>query len=156
MSNIDIVQSLDALARAIYNKNIQTMYPIGSIYMNKTDSTNPATLFGFGTWVAIEGRVVVGKAAAGTFATAGATGGAETVTLTTAQIPAHQHTMRAEFGAVASASFPPTNQTNMQMAGTSAGTRSPQTTPIDNGGGSGGAHNNLQPYVVAYMWERTA
>ena len=36
---------------------------------------------------------MVGKATSGTFATAGATGGAETVTLTSAQsgVPAHTH-----------------------------------------------------------------
>lgn len=36
-------------------------------------------------------RVPVGKAASGTFATLGSTGGAETVTLTTAQMPSHTH-----------------------------------------------------------------
>lgn len=39
----------------------------------------------------LKGRVPVGKAATGTFASLAATGGAETHTLTTAQIPSHQH-----------------------------------------------------------------
>src|SRR5680860_400650 len=29
---------------------MQSLNPIGTIYTNKTDATNPATLFGFGTW----------------------------------------------------------------------------------------------------------
>ena len=37
------------------------------------------------------GRVVAGKASSGTFGTLGSSGGAETVTLTSAQIPAHSH-----------------------------------------------------------------
>jgi hypothetical protein len=49
-----------------------TMYPIGSIYTS-TVSTNPGTLFGFGTWVAFgAGRVLLGN---GGGYTAGATGG---------------------------------------------------------------------------------
>jgi len=37
------------------------LYPIGSIYTNSSDSTNPATLLGFGTWTAFgAGRVMVG------------------------------------------------------------------------------------------------
>lgn len=39
------------------------------------------------------GRVTVAKAASGTFATIAATGGAETHTLTAAEIPAHTHTI---------------------------------------------------------------
>lgn len=39
----------------------------------------------------LKGRVPVGKAVTGTFANLAATGGAETHTLTTAQIPSHQH-----------------------------------------------------------------
>ena len=40
---------------------LAAIYPVGSIYTNATNSTNPGTLFGFGTWVAFgAGRVMVG------------------------------------------------------------------------------------------------
>jgi hypothetical protein len=38
---------------------LATLYPVGSIYINATSSTNPATLLGFGTWTAFgAGRVM--------------------------------------------------------------------------------------------------
>lgn len=126
---------------------LKKVYPIGSVYVNKTSSTNPATTFGFGTWVAIEGRVIVGKAASGTFVTAGATGGAETHTLTSAEMPSHTHT----------------NSQNVLLnaggaaVGYASGAFGLAFANVSNANtGGGGAHNNLQPYIVAYMWERTA
>ena len=50
----------------------------------------------------LRGDVVVGKAASGTFQTLGATGGTETVTLTSAQIPAHSHPNTLSSNVVAS------------------------------------------------------
>lgn len=41
------------------------------------------------------GRVLVGKSAAGTFSTLGSVGGAETVTLTSSEMPSHTHTQDA-------------------------------------------------------------
>ena len=38
----------------------QALYPVGSYYSNGAVSTNPATLLGFGTWVAVDGKVIVG------------------------------------------------------------------------------------------------
>ena len=39
---------------------LSAIYPVGSIYINATSSTNPATLLGFGTWTAFgAGRVIV-------------------------------------------------------------------------------------------------
>lgn len=62
-------------------------YPIGSIYMS-TNSTDPGTLFG-GTWQALnEGRVLIGASASHP---AGETGGEETHTLTTREMPSHSH-----------------------------------------------------------------
>ena len=63
------------------------IYPVGSIYMSVLN-TSPAVLFG-GTWEKIEGRFLIGTS---TGRAAGSTGGSETVTLTTEQIPSHTHT----------------------------------------------------------------
>jgi len=125
------------------------VYPVGSVYVNAEVATNPATLLGVGTWVAYgEGRVPVGKASSGTFDTLNATGGAETHTLSEAEMPSHSH----------SVTYPRQN---------TSGGGGPVHPCMDNGtggplaatvssAGSSAAHNNLQPYIVVYMWKRTA
>lgn len=127
-------------------------YPVGSIYMNATDSTNPATLLGFGTWSAFgAGRVPVGIDASQTeFDTAGETGGAKTHTLTTAEMPSHDHSIGGGQGQFVRGG------TGASPASISqSGSAFRVDNDMDNTGG-GGAHNNLQPYVVVYMWRRTA
>ena len=82
----------------------------------------------------------------------GETGGSESVTLTTAQLPAHGHAIQAAPGAStgtpgATASLAPTSNG-------SALYRAPDavylnTSPSDMGStGGGGAHNNLPPYLA--------
>ena len=120
------------------------VYPVGSIYTNMAVATNPASLLGMGTWVAFgEGRVLVGKASSGTFDTLVATGGAETHTLSTGELPAHTHTVDKYNASGGSGE-------GVQTAGNVTGTTTSNST------GGGGAHNNLQPYIVVYMWKRTA
>lgn len=67
-SGVTLLQALDGV------------YPIGSVYIS-TVSTNPATLFGVGTWAAFgAGRVLVGLNSGDTdFDAAEETGGAKTV-----------------------------------------------------------------------------
>ena len=83
-------------AIAKYAPMLDTMkkiYPVGSIYMS-TVSTNPATLFGFGTWEAMPaGRVLLaqGKSSWGTTYNAGSTGGEATHQLTVGEMPSHNH-----------------------------------------------------------------
>jgi len=69
---------------------LQLLYPIGSIYTNATNGSNPSTLFSFGTWVAFGGgQVPVGYLAADPlFGTAGNTGGAANSVVVT-----HNHTL---------------------------------------------------------------
>jgi hypothetical protein len=65
------------------------LFPVGSIYTNATNATNPGTLLGFGTWTAFgAGRVMVGfDAGNALFDTAEETGGSADATL-----PTHTHT----------------------------------------------------------------
>ena len=65
------------------------LFPVGSIYTNSIDSTNPATLLGFGTWTAFgAGRVPVGFDSGDTlFNAAEKTGGTKNATLVS-----HTHT----------------------------------------------------------------
>ena len=131
---------------------ISNAYPVGSIYMNCSNATNPGTLLGFGTWAAFgEGRVLIGiDSSDSDFDTAEETGGSKTHTLTEAQLPSHRHTIgsndsTAGFGGAAG------NQEFVQDAGTGIG--NPCNTSFT---GSGQAHTIVQPYIVVYMWKRTA
>ena len=131
---------------------IANAYPVGSIYMNCSNATNPGTLLGFGTWSAFgEGRVLIGiDSSDSDFDSAEETGGSKTHTLTEAQLPSHRHTVgsndsTAGFGGAAG------NQEFIQNAGSGIGT--PCNTSFT---GSGQAHTIVQPYIVVYMWKRTA
>jgi len=67
---------------------LNLVYPVGAIYMS-VNSTSPATLFG-GTWTQLKDRFLLG---AGDTYSNGSTGGAATVTLTTQNMPSHNHSL---------------------------------------------------------------
>lgn len=145
---------------------LQLLYPVGSIYTNAVNGTNPSSLFNFGTWVAFgAGRVAVGFNAANTlFDTAGETGGAydaivvsHTHTATTSTDPGHTHTFRLgdnnnDFAAPASAS----NGNVVGATGVTATAGAHSHTLTTASAGSSGTNANLQPYITVYMWKRTA
>jgi hypothetical protein len=132
---------------------LKKVYPVGSLYINASDATNPATLLGFGTWEAFgQGRVMVGKETSGTFATVGATGGAETVTLDLTMIPAHNHNISVLDGATDDYLAGSSEAYGMDENFNSAHTQRELTETV----GGGLAHNNLQPYIVVYMWKRAS
>lgn len=143
-------------------------YPVGSIYMNASDATNPATLLGFGTWVAFgAGKVPVGIDAGDTdFDTAEETGGAKTHTLIESELPIHHHLAAVNGGVAETGDVTANNaiseQATQQGSTYQSYTMRPGTaSTYGNVGrtsqvGNGDAHNNLQPYIVVYMWKRTA
>ena len=137
---------------------LAAIYPVGSIYTNATNATNPGTLLGFGTWTAFgAGRVMVGNG--GGFS-AGATGGsADAVVVShthtaTVTDPGHTH-QYTSYGSQAPQSgsstncltSPTTRTTDSAVTGISV---SNSTTGVS------GTNANLQPYIVVYMWQRTA
>jgi hypothetical protein len=69
---------------------LQAVYPVGSVYINATSVSSPATLFGFGTWAEIgAGRVLVGQNVGdASFDVLGETGGSKDATLVS-----HSHTV---------------------------------------------------------------
>jgi hypothetical protein len=142
--------------------SLATIYPIGSIYTS-TVSTNPNTLFGFGTWVAFgAGRVLLGDG--GGYA-AGATGGSadaitvsHTHTATTSSTDSgHTHGISPGAwtdggGKVEGNSFSFGGKVTATQSSTANITSSTSIAST----GSSGTGANLQPYVVVYMWNRTS
>ena len=123
-------------------------YPVGSVYTSVV-ATNPATLLGVGVWTAFgAGKVMLG---AGGGYTAGDTGGATTDShaLTTAEIPAHSHsiTQRGIQGA--------TYDFQEAITGQSGGTTITINT-ANTGGGAVHTHDIMQPYIVVYIWKRAS
>lgn len=144
---------------------LQTIYPVGSIYINGSVSTNPSSLFGFGTWTAFgTGKVLVGlNGADSSFDVLGETGGSKdsvvvshTHTGTTGgQSASHTHSQDG----VGSSTTPggqyglPIPSGTSQTGATSNDHSHSFTT---NAAGVSGTNANLQPYVVVNMWLRTA
>lgn len=124
--------------------------PVGTIREFNV-STNPATLLGFGTWSAYgTGRVTVAIDAGQTeFDTNGETGGEKTHTLTSTEMPVHTHQEIVYNGGIgAGGRYIGADPEGLNITGDSG-------VATGNAGG-GGAHNNLQPYIVVYRWVRTA
>ena len=158
---------------AFVNAAIVAAYPVGSIYMS-TVSTNPATLFGFGTWVTYgSGRVLISQD--GTY-TAGSTGGSATTTLIEANLPSHSHSAsssssvsdpghRHQIGgrdSTANEGGDPNSEfvrdypsvANPYSSTVTTGITVSTSTSIGNTG-YGTAFSNLPPYIAVYMWNRT-
>jgi uncharacterized protein (UPF0333 family) len=143
------------------------LFPVGSIYTNATDATNPGTLLGFGTWTAFgAGRVMVGFDAGNVlFDAAEETGGsADAITVShthtatsTVTDPGHVHALNGagQVGARGGneqplgPSIPSGYNTISAVTGITVATTNAST-------GSSGTNANYQPYITVYMWKRTA
>lgn len=153
INNEDLIMIVQGQAnkKAAAQLLLDICHPIGSLYWS-TVSTSPATLFG-GTWTQIKDQFIL---AAGDTYTAGNTGGEATHTLTTTELPAHSHTARIAVaaGTAGSSSYYFNHSGSTGSAVTDNSVWSSSIKTLDTG--SGNAHNNMPPYLVAYCWKRTA
>lgn len=154
---------------------LQAVYPVGSIYTNAGVTTNPATLLGFGTWVAFgAGRVMVGlNGSDALFDALEETGGSKD-----AIVVSHSHGFSGSISGTTNEAGLHNHSTN--ISGTASGEGNPATTNAGpgtittsnagqhshsfsasysgttNAEGSGATNANLQPYITVAMWKRTA
>lgn len=172
--NAEITISLEQL-NDIIDKKIKeskkedklNAYPIGTIYIS-SDATDPSELFG-GTWEKYgQGRTLIGEGTSDKTFTAGETGGESVHTLTVEEMPSHSHNIRISapslfsegtivnglywrIGGIKSNGWHDFDHTTEPYSTANGSTG----TGIFRNGGSQ-SHNNLQPYIVTYMWRRVS
>ena len=152
-----------AFVAAAITSGIAAAYPVGSIYINATNNTNPGTLLGIGTWVAFgAGRMMVGfNSSDPLFDAAEETGGSKDATLVshthtaTVTDPGHNHS----FDTSSSYYTHTVNISKLSEGSTSSFTTNNRTTGIsvsNSTEGSSATNANLPPYITVYLWKRTA
>jgi hypothetical protein len=151
---------------AFVTAGLSAAYPIGSIYMNASSSTNPSALLGFGTWEAFgTGRMLVGfNASDSLFDTLEETGGSKDAVVvshthtatSTVTDPGHTHTESAVNNFDGSQTLANgfiniggNRQTSSSTTGITVATTNAST-------GVSGTNANLPPYITVRMWKRTA
>jgi len=146
-----------AFVQSVKTLVLQAVFPVGAIYTSYNVATNPATVLGFGTWSAIEGKVLAAYQSGDTdFGTAGGTGGSKDAVVVQHNHgitdPGHNHTVTtSNTSTIASGNAIPLNYLYTTR------TTSTSTTGITiNNEGVSGTGKNLQPYVTVHMWRRTA
>ena len=138
---------------------VDMIYPIGSIYMS-VNNMNPENLFG-GLWERIgQGRTIVGEGTwtdsnneTKTFSN-GATGGEYSHTLTRNEIPKHYHPYTT-----APHGWAERDTSASQIISPSSGSSKSVKKNTDyqyTDGDTDKPHNNIQPYLVVYMWKRVS
>lgn len=136
---------------------LEAMMPVGFV-VTLGVSTNPNTLYGFGTWTRIQGRVIVGVSDSDGDFDLNDTGGAKT----------HTHVLSSNGWALIDpdgganvnhyqqVSGVPAWSRNVTQAGTvNSAAASSRTDGVALGGASDSG-DSLQPYIAKYVWERTA
>lgn len=154
---------LDALLLGLTGSGGLAAYPVGTVYVS-TVSTDPSLTFPGSTWTALApGRVLIGAGSVTdsnstnqTF-TAGVCGGELTHPLIITEIPPHTHSYKCVF------SYDYYHCYEKEVDSATDQTAVCTLTVCTNGatGKTGGCdatlaakHNNLQPYLVVYMWRR--
>jgi len=152
---------------------LEAVYPVGSVYVSLTNSSNPADILGFGTWEALPagyGLVAQGTATAEdgstlTF-TAGEKSGEFKHQLTVGELTPHGHPIQYKD---TNGNYIPQHSTTIASVRIGSDIYEPLINGIltdiitgnytDDGNligvkGEGKYHNNVSPCIAAYVWKR--
>lgn len=154
---------------------VDSFFPIGSIYCT-INNISPSTFLG-GTWtLCCQGETIIGVDESDEdFATSNLSGGEKTHILAMNEMPSHNHGSISLWGAVGNIAVQQKSwelstsgicslrNYNPEVRGYAPKTHNNgydgvniNATHTHSTVGSGIAHNNLQPYIVCYIWTRTA
>ena len=137
---------------AVKDEIKRTTTHVGQIILSTTLNTaaKVKNIYG-GNWEAFgAGKVLIGAGSnGGRSFTAGSTGGEYTHTLTINEMPSHTHTVTDRYFE---------RHVGDQLGATHGDELlgNTYTTSTTSAAGGGQAHNNMQPYVVVYMWRRVS
>ena len=152
MGDLEIVDAFEKGDNPTWENRIKALedalmpWPVGSIFISVV-STNPATLLGFGTWAAFgTGCFLVGIDPGDTdFDTAEETGGAKT----------HKHSV--DVGNTTSGASSDNGLADNNGDGTTFSVATGLAThDVDPAAVDSEEKSNVPPYIVVYMWKRTA
>ena len=136
--------------------------PVGSFYETSNVDFDPSIAGWFGTWVEeTESRALIAKSGANSL---NETGGENTHTLTAAETPAHTHTgtmvvvtaSQGNTGATAGNTKITSHWNTIQNGDTYISSFYGMGNYNTTGFGSGGEHENRQPYILVRRFRRTA
>ena len=142
---------LDALEENVSSSiSLLDCYPVGAIFQS-TSNTSPASLFG-GNWEKITNRFLVG---AGDSYAVKATGGEEKHTLTTSEMPRHNH-VGSDNGCAFLIDLGK-RETSNEFAMLNASTVEWRYSTRRGTAYTGDTqpHNNMPPYYAVNIWRRT-
>jgi hypothetical protein len=147
---------------AAVTATLSAAYPVGSIYTNATNSTNPATLLGFGTWTAFgAGRMMVGiNGSDPLFDTAEETGGSKDAIVVshthtaTVTDPGHSHAYKNNLNSGQVSLLNESGDGSLTSGVIASATTG--ITVSNSITGSSGINANLPPYITVYFWKRVA
>lgn len=153
---------------------LEKVYPVGAIYMNYNNDTDPAVLLNFGSWNRVSGKFVVGAMETDSsssdsfdkskvYDTSG--GGVKSIALDKQHLPPHIHhnSSRNSTNLWGTKAGSYDSSRNNYFNGVSSDGDGGQTKiqntwgdGADEDGLTGAAHQNLPPYKVVSMWYRVS
>lgn len=140
-------EELTSLINTTIDNTINSIYPIGSVYISLTE-TNPGTYLK-GTWEQFgQGRTLIGVGTGNDGTNTqefevNTTGGEYKHRLVIDEIPSHTHKY-----------YSPIVQEVTPGSGSTYGNYNKEYKIDTEAAGGDGYHNNVQPYVAVYFWKR--